>query len=120
MPYLPERHTIAEGVAYFSQVVFRECRVLVAENEGRIVSYCAFREGWLDHLYVSPEAQRRGLGSSLLKAAMEANDSLSLWVFQRNLDARRFYERRGFSLIELTDGQMNEEHEPDALYRWEL
>lgn len=118
MPYLPVLHTVAEGIEYFTEVVFRECRVLVVEDDGRIVSYCAFREGWLDHLYVSPDAQRRGLGSTLLKAATESQDTLSLWVFQKNLGARHFYERHGFSPIELTDGQTNEEHEPDALYRW--
>jgi hypothetical protein len=39
-------------------------------------------------------------------------------VFQRNEDARRFYERRGFRLVRLTDGADNMEREPDALYAW--
>jgi hypothetical protein len=39
-------------------------------------------------------------------------------VFQRNEDARRFYERQGCVLVELTDGAGNEEREPDALYAW--
>jgi hypothetical protein len=39
-------------------------------------------------------------------------------VFQRNLSARRFYERRGFRLVELRDGSSNEEGEPDAVYQW--
>ena len=41
---------------------------------------------------------------------------LSLWTFQRNAAARRFYERRGFTLVEETDGSRNMEKEPDALY----
>jgi hypothetical protein len=39
-------------------------------------------------------------------------------VFQRNIRARRFYESRGFHLVEETDGAANEEREPDARYRW--
>jgi len=41
-----------------------------------------------------------------------------LWVFQKNLDARRFYERHEFRLERLTDGSSNMEREPDALYAW--
>jgi hypothetical protein len=32
------------------------------------------------------------------------------------VQARRFYEARGFALIQETDGTGNEEKEPDALY----
>jgi ribosomal protein S18 acetylase RimI-like enzyme len=39
-------------------------------------------------------------------------------VFQKNTGARRFYERYGFTLAELTDGLDTEEHEPDARYEW--
>jgi mannose-6-phosphate isomerase-like protein (cupin superfamily) len=34
---------------------------------------------------------------------------LSLWTFQRNLVARRFYEQHGFLLVDETDGARNEE-----------
>jgi hypothetical protein len=44
---------------------------------------------------------------------------LRLWTFQRNRDARRFYERQGFTLVKETDGSANEEKEPDAMYLWQ-
>ena len=69
-------------------------------------------------LYVHPGAQGRGVGSALLDLAKTTGDRLQLWTFQRNLAARRFYERHGFVLVEETDGARNEEREPDALYRW--
>jgi ribosomal protein S18 acetylase RimI-like enzyme len=59
-----------------------------------------------------------GIGTSLLNIAQQASDRLQLWTFQRNTNARRFYERRGFALVRKTDGSRNEEKEPDALYRW--
>ena len=43
---------------------------------------------------------------------------LVLWTFQRNANARRFYEAHGFALVRETDGSDNEEKEPDALYLW--
>ncbi len=33
--------------------------------------------------------------------------------------ARRFYERHGFRLVQVTEGSENMEREPDALYAWE-
>jgi hypothetical protein len=42
----------------------------------------------------------------------------TLWVFQQNERARRFYEARGLTLVKLTDGSGNEERTPDALYEW--
>jgi ribosomal protein S18 acetylase RimI-like enzyme len=78
----------------------------------------AFREGWIGQLYVLPTAQRRGVGKDLLQVAQNAFDRLQLWTFQRNAPARRFYEARGFALIQQTDGARNEEKEPDALYLW--
>ena len=86
------------------------------DNEA--IGFIAFREGWIDHLYVLPARQKQGVGEALLEVAKVAWPDLKLWTFQKNLPARVFYEKRGFSLIEETDGGGNEEREPDVLYRW--
>jgi GNAT superfamily N-acetyltransferase len=78
----------------------------------------AFRDDWIEQLYVLPEAQGRGIGTELLDVAKRASACLQLWTFQRNARARCFYEARGFALVEETDGARNEENEPDARYRW--
>ncbi len=117
MPYLPELHTTEEDVAFFSRLL-RESNVLVAELRGEIVGFCVYRKGWLDHLYVHPRHQRRQIGSALLSRAMDANAELRLWVFQRNAEAIRLYERAGFRLVKRTDGLGNEERMPDALFVW--
>jgi len=115
MPYLPELHTLDETVAHFASVIGQQT-VLVAERGNSILGYCAYRDGWLDHLYVDPAHQRNGIGSDLLERASASNPRLRLWVFQKNVGAIRFYERHGFARIETTDGAANEEREPDALY----
>jgi GNAT superfamily N-acetyltransferase len=79
----------------------------------------AFRDGWIDQLYVLPHAQRRGIGTALLELAQGAFPRLHAWTFQRNTPARRFYAKRSFVLVRETDGAGNEEKEPDALYLWE-
>ncbi len=45
-------------------------------------------------------------------------DGFSLWVFQSNTGARRFYERHGLVELEHTDGSGNEEKSPDLRMAW--
>ena len=110
-------HTPAEDVAFFSTHVLTHDTVWVAESSDEIVGFCAFGDGWLNHLYVQPSLHRSGIGSALLRIAIRECDSLKLWVFQQNVQARTFYESHGFALVKLTDGSENEERVPDALYQ---
>ena len=117
LPYLPDLHTPEEDRTFFRERVFAACEVWVAERDGETVGFCAFRDGWIDHLYVHPGHQRAGVGTALLHEAMKRNAELRLWTFQRNVNARRFYESHGFVAERTTAGE-NEELEPDVLYRW--
>ena len=119
MPYLPALHTDDETRVWLREVVLTRHEVVVAEVGGRLVGFASLDADTLAHLYVYPDLQRRGIGDALLARAKELRpEGFRLWIFERNTDARRFYERRGFRLLELTDGRGNEEHEPDALYEW--
>ncbi|HEY8942807.1 MAG TPA: GNAT family N-acetyltransferase [Polyangiaceae bacterium] len=118
MKYLPDLHTREETRAFLRKVV-QEGEVWVVEQDERVIGFAALRDNLLEHLYVHPMAQRFGVGSSLLERAKTRRPTgLKAWVFQKNKDARRFYEARGFELVELTEGAANEEQEPDALYEW--
>lgn len=118
LPWLTGLHTPDEDRAYFRTNVFTACEVWGAFDNDGLTGFIAYRDGWIDQLYVLPDAQASGIGSRLLSGAKAAFPVLSLWTFQRNAGARRFYEARGFSVVELTDGARNEEKEPDVLYRW--
>ena len=118
MPYLPALHTESEVLKWIKDDILRNSHVTLAVSDGgQAGGFASVRSGVLEHLYVAPHLQGRGLGALLLAAAKEENpQGLRLHVFQRNLSARRFYERRGFRLVELRDGSSNEEGEPDAVY----
>jgi len=118
LPSLAGLHTPEEDQWFFRERVFETCEVWGAFDGAAMRGIIAFREGWIDQLYVLPTAQRRGVGKDLLRVAQNAFDRLQLWTFQRNAPARRFYEARGFALIQQTGGARNEEKEPDALYLW--
>lgn len=118
MPYLQEVHTEEETYAFFARVV-ADRETYVAEAAGEVVGFAALGDEWLEHLYVEPAWQGRGIGDLLLTKAKEARpDGFRLYVFQRNEEARRFYEARGLELVGLGDGSENEEGEPDALCEW--
>jgi putative acetyltransferase len=117
LPWLAGQHAPAEDRWFFRHRVFRDCAVWGAGQDG-LVGFIAFRDGWVDHLYVLPPWQGRGLGRALLDVAKTASPTLQLWTFQRNASARRFYERQGFAAVDHTDGSRNEEREPDVLYHW--
>jgi putative acetyltransferase len=119
MRYLPQLHSQEENVAFFSVQVLPTSRVTVADAAGAPVAFSAVRNGWLDHLYVMPAQQGRGIGGSLLRRAMrEDPGGLSLWAFMANHRAIAFYERAGFVEVLRTDGSGNEERQPDVQLRW--
>jgi GNAT superfamily N-acetyltransferase len=119
LPWLAGMHTPEGDARFWRDRVAPSCRIWGAGNPGALFGVIAVSQGWVEHLYVLPAAQGRGLGSSLLATAKAEEPELLLWAFQRNARARAFYERRGFRLVRETDGADNEEREPDALYRWQ-
>ena len=91
----------------------------VAELGKTIVAFCTLHDGWIEQLYVAPGHTGRGIGSRLIELAKERQpDGLQLWTFQVNAGARRFYERHGFRMAEMTNGAGNEERQPDVRYAW--
>lgn len=100
-----------------------EGEFLVGEVEGRIVASIAYRDPdevvqsfadvsertvQLKRFNVEPEYQRRGYGNriygELERRAREAgHEEIVLHTTGRQTAARRFYEERGYDLIERTD-----------------
>ena len=85
-----------------------------------MVGFVAAGDGWLEHLYVDPDDQGRGVGSVLFAHAQAALPAgFDLWVFRRNAAALAFYAARGCVEVQRTDGRANEEREPDVRLRWQ-
>ncbi|HEY1749797.1 MAG TPA: GNAT family N-acetyltransferase [Caulobacteraceae bacterium] len=120
LPFVPHLHTPEEDAWWFAERLYPANQVWLAEAAAgeAPVGYVAFRADFIEHLFIDPQAQNRGLGVRLLEKAREGAAELSLWTFQQNLRARRFYERHGFVVVIETDGADNEEKLPDVLYRW--
>jgi ribosomal protein S18 acetylase RimI-like enzyme len=118
MPWLPVVHTALQTRGFVRELLKKE-DVYVAVDAGKVVGYGAWRGGRLNHLYVHPSAQRRGVGTLLLSHARRAMPAgFKFWVFQRNAIARAFYEKHGCVAQRETDGRSNAEREPDVEYAW--
>jgi SAM-dependent methyltransferase len=86
---------------------------------GEIVGFMRLVGRELDQLYVRPGWWGRGIGGRLVELAKARSPSgLTLWTFQVNDRARRFYERLGFVELFRTDGSRNEEQQPDVRFGW--
>jgi putative acetyltransferase len=77
--------------------------IYVAEIDGEPAASVAVGHGFLRNLYVLPQHQGTGVGSTLHDHALERLrdlgwDEAKLWTLEGNHGARRFYERRGWSL----------------------
>jgi GNAT superfamily N-acetyltransferase len=118
LPFLPELHTAAQDIAFMSGRLLPANAVWVAEVAGAVAGYIAFRDGWIEHLFIHPDRQGQGIGPALLAKALEDGTPRQLWTFQQNARARRFYEARGFRAVEFTEGEGNEERMPDVRYLW--
>ncbi|MFC8695163.1 GNAT family N-acetyltransferase [Streptomyces parvus] len=84
--YAPEHTSVIEAAGSFAG-----CVALRPAEDG----------WWLEHFYLSPALQGRGIGSAVLRRVLDRADAerlpVRLDVLQRS-PARRLYERHGFTL----------------------
>lgn len=119
LPHVKWAHSPDEVRHWIAAMLIPSGHVHVADEGRLIAGYIALRDGWIDQLSVRPDRWRRGVGTALLDLAKDLSPrGLSLRCFQSNQPARALYERHGFVAVATSDGEANEEHEPDILYSW--
>ncbi len=97
---------------YYSKRMLKKRRCnnhfLVAEKEGKMVGFAEYTKILPDgsvHLhaiYLDPDYLRQGIGSALIRFAMENFDAniMTLHVVRQNERAIRFYEKTGFKAVD--------------------
>ncbi len=113
-------HSPAEVRDWFVRVLVpqRETWVAVAGG-GAVVGVMVLHGDDLKQLYLDPPWRGRGLGDRFVALAKQQRpQGLSCWAFQVNGAACRFYRRHGFVAVQWTDGQTNDEREPDVRFVW--
>ena len=111
--FLHEQH--ADVVARRGELVdARRCPRLVATIDGRLVGVLTYVPGAdsVEALTVHAVAPGRGIGTALLAGLREraqANGWRRIWLITTNdnVDALRFYQRRGFRLVSVDAGAVD-------------
>lgn len=123
LPFAPLAHSDSEVRDWIATKLIPSGSVVVAEVDSRIIAMMATShdEGvsWIDQLYLLPEAVGQGLGTRMLRMAIDRlAPPIRLFTFQESSESRRFYERHGFRAISQSEGRENEEKCPDVLYEF--
>ncbi|EEE36849.1 acetyltransferase, gnat family [Rhodobacteraceae bacterium KLH11] len=115
--WMPELYSQAETIAFCGRMIDLGW-VTVAETQQGVVGFLALNEAEVQSLYLTVSARGQGIGRKLLDRAKVERPELSLFAFQANHPACRFYERNGFTEVARSDGADNDENLPDIKYVW--
>ena len=111
--FLDSQNPVARAQTWEQRLAAPEITVLLDEGPAGLLGFCACgptHDGDADpssvweiyNLHVTPARRGGGIGSRLFAAAVtlgrerRAHD-LTLWVVDRNVEARRFYEHKGMT-----------------------
>jgi ribosomal protein S18 acetylase RimI-like enzyme len=112
-----EVHSFESHVYFSNHILHKKYQIDLALWNETVVGIIAYNESEINQLYIHNDYQGKGIGKSLLiKAKEQSSGRLTLYTFEINKKAQRFYEMNGFKIIDR--GHENEENLPDILYEW--
>ena len=71
----------------------------VYEESGNIIGFIAMLNNEIGGLFVDPNQQAKGVGTSLVNHMTQFHDTLEVEVFEENKIGKPFYEKYGFKVI---------------------
>ncbi|WP_179134120.1 GNAT family N-acetyltransferase [Halobacillus massiliensis] len=112
-----EIHSFEDHVYFVQEILAEQYQIELALMDEQVVGMIAYNENEINQLYIHTDYQGIGIGKTLInKAKVQSSGRLSLYTFEINQKAQRFYEKHGFKVI--GRGHKNEENLPDILYEW--
>lgn len=112
-----EIHSYEEHVYFLNHILPKQYRIDLALLDENVAGMIAYNECEISQLYIHKDYQGMGIGQRLLnKAKAQSSGRLSLFTFEINKKAQRFYEKHGFKIV--GRGHENEENLPDIQYEW--
>lgn len=106
--WVPTLEDLAQTIRFWGDK-FAQMPAWVAVADGRVVGVCLRDEDNIGALYVARQARGQGVGKRLLDLAKEERDWITVWAYELNTRARRFYRREG--LVEIG---REDETQPDG------
>ena len=93
--WMPELDDL-EPMEKYWKGVFENEPTWIAEFNNKIIGFCVRNIGHENNigaLYVVPDSRGRGVGKHLLDLAKEGCDHITVWAYEENTKARKFYQR---------------------------
>ncbi|MFJ5790977.1 GNAT family N-acetyltransferase [Lysinibacillus sp. NPDC093197] len=112
-----EMHSVENHIYFLNHILPEQFQIDLAFIENTVVGMIAYNMSEISQLYIHLSYQGLGIGQTLLdRAKAHSSGKLTLYTFEVNDKAQRFYEKHGFKII--GRGHENEENLPDILYEW--
>lgn len=110
-------HSFENHVYFLNHILPEQFQIEIALIGDQVAGMIAYNQTEISQLYIHNEYQGNGIGQRLLEKAKEQSSGrLTLYTFEVNKKAQRFYEKHGFKII--GRGYENEENLPDIQYEW--
>ncbi|MFP5110724.1 GNAT family N-acetyltransferase [Neobacillus sp. C211] len=112
-----EIHSFKNHQNFLNNILPKHYQIDLALIDDKVVGMIAYNEREISQLYIHIDYQGIGIGQTLLdKVKEQSSGRLTLYTFEVNENAQRFYEKNGFIII--GRGHENEENLPDIQYEW--
>jgi ribosomal protein S18 acetylase RimI-like enzyme len=112
-----EIHSFENHVNFLNSTLVKQFQIDIALMDFKVVGMIVYNDTEINQLYIHIDYQGIGLGKTLLDIAKHnSTGRLTLYTFEVNKIAQRFYEKHGFKII--GKGHENDENLPDILYEW--
>lgn len=112
-----EIHSFESHVYFLNHILSEQFQIDLALIDEKVVGMIAYNEREISQLYIHIDYQGFGIGHILLDKVKEQScGTLTLYTFEVNKNAQRFYEKHGFEII--GRGHENEENLADIQYEW--
>lgn len=113
--YIPKEYWI-DNINFIKQELPKSDIYISIDSNEEINGFLGVQNGYIAGIFVKNECQKIGIGSQLIEAAKQDFNKLTLTVYEKNIQAKIFYEKQGFVVI---DKQMDEENqEKEIVMTW--
>jgi putative acetyltransferase len=71
----------------------------VAEENSDLIGFISLLGNYIGALFIIPKEQGKGIGTKLIEQARQEKEHLNVGVYSKNIAARRFYKKNGFTYL---------------------
>jgi len=113
--YISEEYWI-NNINFVKQELPKSDIYVSIDSNEEMNGFLGVQNGYIAGIFVKSECQKKGIGSQLIEAAKQDFDKLYLTVYEKNAQAKTFYEKQDFVV---TAKQIDEENqEKEIIMTW--